>query len=127
MPVTITVEQENTLVEQPEGETLYQVSYKVVATEGLPLALFTFKVVPDEYSHPTTVYDLAAYPDDRNEAINLGLDFYRAPEVVRQFVDITDAVNFAVVTRSRLTALTSALPLTQAEFTGKQTYQIPVS
>lgn len=127
MSTTITVEQENTIVESTPGEVLYQVSYKVVASENLPLALFTFKVEPDEYSHPSTVYDLDAYPESRNEAINQGLEFYRAAEVVRQFEDLTDAIQFASVTRSRLTALTSALPQTQAEFTGLETYTIPVS
>jgi len=127
MSVTITVEQENTVVETTPGEVRYQVSYKVIASEGISLALFTFKVEPDGYSHPSTVYDLDAYPEDRNEAINQGLEFYRAAEVVRQFEDLTDAIQFASVTRSRLTALTSDLPVTQAEFVGQETYTIPVS
>lgn len=126
MSITITVEQEQIVLEQP-GDVLYQVSYKVIASEGIPLALFTFKVEPDGYSHPSTVFDLYAYPENRNDAINEGLEFYRAPEVVRQFSDLTDAIQFANVTRSRLTALTSALPVTQATFVGKETYTIPVS
>jgi len=126
MPTTITVEQENTVIEQVDG-VLYQVSYKVVASVGIPLALFTYKVEPDGYSHPSTVYDLDAYPENRNDAVTQGLEFYRAPEVVKQYGDIADAIKFAQVTRSRLTALTAALPLTQANFVGKETYDLPVS
>lgn len=126
MSVTITVEQENTVVESAPGEVEYQVSYTVVASEGLPLQLFTFKI-DGTYSHPATVYDLDAYPDSSNEALNQGLEFYRQAEVTRSFEDLTDAVLFAAVTRSRLTALTAALPQTQAFFTGKETYTIPVS
>ena len=127
MSTTITVEQENAVVESTPGEVLYQVSYIVIASEGLPLALFTYKVEPNEFSHPSTVYDLDAYPENRDEAINLGLDFYRTFEVTRQFEDITDATQFASVTRSRLTSLTAALPITEALFVGKETYTIPVS
>lgn len=127
MSTTITVEQENTVIESTPGEVLFQISFIITASEGLPLFLFTYSATTGEFSHPATVYDLDAYPENQNDAINQGLDFYRNFEVVRQFEDLTDAIQFAVVTRSRLTALTGAQPLVESTFVGKETYTLPLT
>lgn len=127
MSTTITVEQENSIVESTPGEVLFQISFVITASEGLPLSLFTYNATTGEFSHPSTVYDLEAYPDNQNEAINLGLDFYRDFEVTRQFDNITDAIQFAVVTRSRLTNLASAQPLVESTFVGRETYTLPLT
>lgn len=127
MAITVTIEQENTVIESTPGEVLFQISFVITASEGLPLALFTYNATTGEFSHHATVYDLNAYPESQNDAINQGLDFYRSFEVTKQFENMTDAIQFAMITRSRLTALTSAQPLVESTFTGKEIYTLPLT
>ena len=118
---TVTLEQTRDTIDVSRV-TQYRVSNEVVATEGLPLQLFVNRVEPDTYSHIATVTDLNNYPDDRNIAINLGLDYYRRPDASKTYSMIGDALNFAQVVREQLNYLVGAYSQVEAEFAGHDTF-----
>lgn len=118
---SITLKQTRTLVDV-SGVTQYQVANEIIATEGIPLALFVNTVTPDVYSHIATVTDINNYPEDRNEAINLGLDYYRRPDAAKTYALVGDAIHFAHVVREQLAYLVSAYSSVEAEFTGSDTF-----
>lgn len=122
MSVSITLIQEHTIIDN-EGSVTYRILDQVTASEGISLALFVFKTEDQAYSRPATVYDLDAYPESYNEAVNLGLDYYRLPEVTKDFDAISAALSFEAVIRSRLQVLANELPKTQEGlFDGTNTY-----
>lgn len=118
---SVTLKQTRTTVDV-SGVTQYQVANEITATEGLPLALFVNAVTPDAYSHIATVTDINSYPEDRNEAINLGLDYYRRPDAAKTYVLVSDAIHFAHVVREQLAYLVSAYSTVEAEFVGTDTF-----
>jgi hypothetical protein len=127
MSVSITLQQVNSTYNDDDNQPVYKAENEVVATEGVPLALFVFSVDTEEYNHVASVYDLEAYPDSRAQAITDGVDFYRQPAATREYDNITDATTFATHVRSRLNFLAQDYPKTQDEFVGSETYTFTTS
>lgn len=117
---SITLKQDRTLVDVG-GVTKFQVANEVIATEGVPLALFVNKVEPDAYSHIATVTDIQNYPDDRDTAINLGLDYYRRPDATKSYTLVSEALNFMAVVSNQLNYLVAAYASVETEFVGSET------
>jgi len=117
---SITLKQDRTLVDVG-GVTQFQVANEVIATEGVPLALFVNKVEPDAYSHIATVTDIQNYPDDRDTAINLGLDYYRRPDATKSYTLVSEALNFMAVVSNQLNYLVAAYASVETEFVGSET------
>lgn len=116
-----TVTQTNTVLNQTDGSALYQVVFEVTASEGIALALFTYKTLDQTFHHPATIYDLETFPNNREDAITLGLDFYRSIEVTKTFEDIADALNFITAIKGRLQKITDEVNRAQASFAGTTT------
>ena len=117
---SITLKQDRTLVDVG-GVTQFQVANEIIATEGVPLALFVNKVEPDAYSHIATVTDIQNYPDDRDTAINLGLDYYRRPDATKSYALVSEALNFMAVVSNQLNYLVAAYASVETEFVGSET------
>lgn len=122
MSVSITLEQTNSTYNDEDNQPVYQSENKVSASEGIPLALFVFTVSNDSYSHVASTHDLETYPTSRAEAVNDGVDYYRLPQVTREFDNITDAQAFALHVRSRLQFLSNDYPAVKDAFEGSETY-----
>lgn len=124
MSVSITVDQTNQVIDEGAGVVSYAVSFEITASEGIPLALFVYSTETQAYEHPATINALESYPDTYEEAVALGIDYYRQASVTRSYTLLTDAINFSNVTRSRLQTIVTALPLAQTSFEGSQTYTL---
>lgn len=122
MSVSITLEQTNSTYNDEDNQPVYKSENTIVASEGIPLALFVFAVSDDSFSHVATTRDLEVYPASRAEAIAEGASFYRLATVAREYDTITDAQAFALSVRSRLQYLSQDYPATQDAFVGTETY-----
>jgi hypothetical protein len=116
MSVSITLSQVRSVIDQGDGRVKYRVANQIVAAANLTLALFVNDVDPDDYSHIASLYDLNAYPEDRNEAINLGLDYYRRSDATQDYDSIDDAVHFAAVVKQQLAYLAPVVAAAQGTF-----------
>ena len=122
MSVSITLQQDNTTYNDEDNQPVYKSANEVIASEGIPLALFVFAVSDDSFSHVAATRDIEAYPNNRNDAVNDGLDYYRQAMVTREFDNITDAQAFALHVRSRLQFLSNDYPAVKDSFEGSETY-----
>ena len=121
---TITLKLTRTIIAGDAGDA-YRVLAEIVATEGVPLTLFVNTVEPDAYSHIATMTDLQSWPESREEAINLGLDYYRRLDARRDFTTVTDALHFIRVVREQLNYLATTNDDLATEFVGTDTTVIP--
>ena len=122
MSVSITLEQINSTYNDENNQPVYRSENEVIASEGIPLALFVFAVDTDLFNHVATTYDIETYPDSKAQAVTDGVDFYRQPTVAREYDNITDATTFATHVRTRLNWLAQDYPKTKNEFVGSETY-----
>lgn len=122
MSVSITLQQVNDTYNDDNDLPVYRSTNQVVASEGIPLALFVFSVSDDGFSHVATSRDLATYPDTRAEAVANDLPFYRTVGVIREYSSIAGAQAFALTIRSRLQCLSNDYPVAQDAFVGTETY-----
>lgn len=122
MSVSITLRQENSTYNDDDNLPVYQSANEVVASEGIPLALFVFAVETEEYSHVASTRDIEVYPDSKDQAVSEGLTYYRQAQVTREFDNITSAQDFASHVRSRLQFLSNDYPATQDAFVGVEVY-----
>jgi len=106
--ISITFEVTRTILEPTPGDVSYQVECEIIASEGIGLQLFVYKVEDDTYSHIATPYDMEAYPTSKAQALTEGLDYYRQSSASQTNDRITDAEYFASVVYSRLSALANA-------------------
>jgi hypothetical protein len=121
MNVSITLSQVQSIIDD-QGTPKYRVANQISATENLTLALFVNDVDPDAYSHIASPYDLESYPEDRNAAIDAGLDFYRRSDATRDFTALDEALYFAAVVRQQLAYLAPATAETADAFPSTTTY-----
>jgi hypothetical protein len=121
MSVSITLSQVRTIVDQGGGSVKYRVANQITGAEGVTLALFVNDVDPDDYSRIASLYDLNAYPESRNEAINLGLDYYRRPDATQDYDSLEDALHFAAVVKQQLGYLAMTVAEAQDAFPGSET------
>ena len=124
MSTEISIEQTNTLIPQEDQTVRYQVRLNVVASVGAPLQLFVFGVLDDTYNHPATLYDVDMFPASKEEAVTLGVDYYRTSEVTRLFSLLADALEFSSMARARLRRTVNALNTVGLSFAGVQTHTI---
>jgi hypothetical protein len=122
MSVSITLEQTNSSYNDEDNQPVYKSENEVIASEGIPLALFVFATDDESFSHVASTHDLETYPASRTEAINGSLDYYRLAQVTREFDNITDAQEFALHVRSRLQFLSNDYPAVKDAFAGTATY-----
>ena len=119
---SISLQQERSIV--TGGATqLYRVANRIVATEGgPPLGLFVNRVGTDVYDHVATVTDIMNYPEDLNDAINRGLDFYRRPDATKDWPALADALHFMSVINEQLTYLIRSYDELEPAFIGSDTH-----
>ena len=122
MSVSITLQQDNSTYNDADNLPVYQSANEIIASEGIPLALFVFAVDSESYSHVAATRDLEAYPDSKAQAVTDGVDYYRQAQVTREFDNITSAQEFASHVRSRLQFLSNDYPATKDAFVGTETY-----
>ena len=121
MTVSITLSQVQTIIDDA-GTPKYRVANLISGAEGISLALFVNDVDPDAYSHIASPYDLESYPEDRNAAIDAGLDFYRRPDATKDYVSVDEALHFAAVVRQQLAYLAPATADVADAFPSTNTY-----
>lgn len=122
MSVSITLEQTNTTYNDQDNQPVYKSENEIIASEGIPLALFVFAVSDDSFSHVATTRDIEAYPASKAEAITAGVDYYRQATASREYDTITSAQAFALQVRTRLQYLSNDYPAAKDAFVGTNTY-----
>jgi hypothetical protein len=127
MSVSITLQQDNTTYNDEDSLPVYKSENEVIASEGIPLALFVFAVATEAFNHIAAVRDLEAYPDTKAQAVTDGVDYYRQPAVTREYDNITDAIEFATHVRARLDFLAQDYPKTKDQFVGSETHVFTTS
>lgn len=127
MSVSITLEQTNTTTTDENHQPSYSSENTIVASDGIPLALFVYDTEAETYSHVAAVADLETYPDSRAQAVLDELPFYRQAAATQEYTTISEAQAFAAHVRSRLNYLAQDYPATQEEFVGTETYTFTTS
>ena len=128
MSVQITLKQTNTLEEGASlGLVVYRSANEIVAADEIELQLFVFDVVDDAFSHVATPRDLDLYPNNKVEALSLGVDRYRQASVTKDFERLDIAEDFIAAIQSRVHWLANVYDRIQAAFEGEETFVYPTS
>lgn len=127
MSVSITLEQTNTTTTDEDHQPSYSSENAIVASDGIPLALFVYDVASEAYSHVAAVADIETYPDSLAQAVSDELPFYRQVAATQEYTTITEAQAFATHVQTRLNFLAQDYPKTQDAFVGTETYTFTTS
>lgn len=87
------------------ADGVYAVSVQVLLSDNIEAEIFQFDVEYSAFIGVATVYGVVNFPRTRDEAVRLGLDFYRALGVTRTFSTIDAADYFVTVTEGRIEKL----------------------
>ena len=99
-------QKEEVIPRDPPDASLYDVTFRVVATGDIAPEIFVLDVATDTYQHVALVADMLSWPPSRSEALDAYKPYYRAPEFTRSFDNKGQASAFAAVTRARVDILT---------------------
>jgi hypothetical protein len=116
------LQQNQFVVQNADMTSSFRVTNLVTATIGPPLALFVYDVPDDTFSHIASIIDIESYPESRNDALSAGLEFYRRPDVQKDFQSLSDATSFAEGVRGQLEALAQIYGDVEDEFIANTQY-----
>lgn len=102
MTVVIEVHQDRILEAGPD----YIVETSITAVQDIDRSIFVFDVATQVFDHVAYPYDMENYPDNRNDALTAGIDYYRLDSARVSYGDdpsiATDAAAFTLVRVDRL-------------------------
>ena len=118
MTVHIEMRQIRELLDGP----VYRVKNLVTYATGIQKEVFVFQVVDEEFSHVAYPYDMEYVPVGKEEAAQLGNNYYRQAEVTRDFDTLHKALEFAVHSRGRVEFLADEFEIATDGFEGQDDY-----
>jgi hypothetical protein len=128
MSVQITLKQTNTLEEGTSpGLVVYRSANEITAAEAIELQLFVFDVADDAFSHVATPRDIDLYPNNKADALTLGVDRYRQASVTQDFELLDVAEDFIAAVQSRIHWLANVYDRVQAAFEGEEIFVYPTT
>lgn len=106
------------------GGVTYTCRFVVAQAYGVPRELFVHRTDDGSYSHVATVDDLAAWPNTREEARDLGRTFFRAMGATSHALARTALATLIEHTKRRLAEVAAAWDPEVASLTvpGERTY-----
>jgi hypothetical protein len=118
MEIAITLSQTNTV----DSEGKYAVASEILASTGIPLALFVYSRSTSMFDRIASVRDVETYPETLETAVTEDSDYYRMPQATCVFTRVVDAEAFASVVRSSLSYLTADYRRYKESFVGITEY-----
>lgn len=98
MTVRVDLKQVKTIEEGP----VYRVDNQVTYATHIQEEIFVINTELETFSHVGTVWDLQNYPTSRSAAIEEGIPYYLAPQCVKEYDNIQDALAYTASVYSRV-------------------------
>lgn len=106
----------------PEVST-YTITFRVIDSGGIEPQIFVMTTDLSQFSSVALVPDMQAWPNNRETALALYKNFYRATEFTRSFTSKEQAAAFANFTRQRINILNRAWAAdVETPFGGEQVF-----
>jgi hypothetical protein len=102
------------------AENQYRVTFSVIEAINIPPQVFVFDTEHQLFSRVASVLDMEVFPASRTAAITASLAFYRTTSVARVSDTVNDSTEFELVTRNRLTILSTAWNAIGATYPGSE-------
>jgi hypothetical protein len=118
MSIRIEVDQVRT-IEAPE---VYRVRTRVTYVVGIDPNVFVYATEENTFSHVAFPYDMETYPSTRQAALDAGLGYHRQQEAVKDYGDVTTAIDAAAYVLSRLDTLALTMVRADTEFVGEDSH-----
>ena len=105
----------------------YRVTFEVVSASNIEPAVFVFDTEHGRFSHVAMVYDMENYPVGQALAEYNGILFYRSPYGFVEYTELSQAIYFENVTKTRLKILSDAWSRVTDVFSGTTVYDVASS
>jgi hypothetical protein len=101
---------------------LYRVKFEIIDTVNIDFSVFMFDTETGRFSHVAMVYDLEMFPVGRELAAYNNIPYFRWHSGYVEYNELSQAVYFEALTKTRLKTLSNLWSRVTDVFTGSTVY-----